>query len=481
MFFVKIINNILSQRHRGTDIRKKMNISSMFLIIFALLQAEPLWAQDNAEQKPTKTLEEQRLDTLRFGTETEIASLIQIVKAEKIHYLDNELIEIAQKTRNRNILSGIFGFFGDMEKSGLEDRAVRVIGGRDDEANDTVLAAVDYLGKIKASGAVDSLKELISSGETRFLNSAFRALGRAVKDNSELKDSTAAFLLEYYSEQRPGDENRREIIVALGETGSKEAVSFLSDLIKDNDERAPLRMAALDAVSKIGDSEGLDAVIGAVSSSDPNVRSSAVSALAPFSGEAVDSAILEAFRDSFWRTRVGAASAAGKRRLEAAVPYLRFRAENDEVPAVRDEAIKALGAINNAEANTILDSLFKERKNSDRVRLVAGEMLLQNNADTYSARVFAEMEEAKARNQTALYNGFIRIMGTAKSTSLENIVRRFISSGGVIEKSLALDLILSNEFRSLETEIRTLLDEKKNGASIARKAKSTLERLGIEE
>jgi HEAT repeat protein len=238
-------------------------------------------------------------------------------------------------------------------------------------------------------------------------------------------------------------------------------------------------MAALDAIAKIGDDESLDAVIEAVSSTDPNVRSSAVAALGPFSGEAVDNAILEGFRDSYFRTRIGAALAAGKRRMENATPYLRYRAENDDVPAVKDEAIKALGAINSSEAMNILDSLFSERKNTDRVRIMAADMLLQNNADAYGSRVFVEMEDAQSKNQTPLYNGFVRAMGTAKAGSMESLVLRFIA-GGVVEKSLALDIILNNEFRGFADEIRSLLDEKKHGASIARKAKSTLEKLSLD-
>ena len=452
----------------------------LIVLLFGPLQAQEEAAQEEAvpEVSASRRLEEQRRETLRFGTETEIASLIQTLKTEKVDYLDNELIEIAQKTRNRNILSGIFSFFAEIEKTGLEDRAIRALRERDQEANDTVLAAVDYLGKVKSSEAVDHLEELVNSGENRFLNSALRALGRA--SSSGEGDRITEFLLDYYKNRTPVDENKREIIIAIGETGSKEGIPFLSDLIKNADERAVLRIVALDAIAKIGDEDGLDAVIEAVSSNDPNVRSSAIAALAPFSGEAVDNAILEAFRDSFWRTRIGAAQAAGKRRLETAIPYLRYRAENDDTPNVKDEAIKALGAINNDETNEILDSLFAERKNSDRVRIITAEMLLQNDADTYSRRVFIEMEDAKSKNQTALYNGFIRVMGTAKSPALEDIVRHFISGGGVIEKSLALDLVLNNEFNSLEGEVRSLLDDKIHSASIARKAQSTLEKLGLE-
>ena len=439
-----------------------------------------------APQAPGKTIEEQRLLTLRFGTETEIANLIQALKNEKVNYLDDDLIEIAQNTRNRNILAGIFSFFGDTEKRGIESRAIRAIEERDQEANETVMAAIDYLGKVRHAGAAGCLEELINSGESRFLNAAFRALGRAGRGQaadavpSETADSAAFFLLDYYNNRNPGDENKREIVVALGETGSREAVSFLSSLVNNADERVVLRMAALDAISKIGDAGGLDAVVGAVSSTDPNVRSSAVAALGPFSGEAADNAILEGFRDSYYRTRIGAAIAAGKRQLEAAVPYLQYRAENDDVPSVKDEAIKALGAINNGEAMAILDTLFAERKNSDRVRVLAADMLLQNDGDKYGRKVEIEMEEAKNKKQTPLYNGFIRILTTAKSPTLEDLARRFITSGGVIEKSLALDLMLNNEFRSLADDARVLLDEKKSGASIARKARNTLEKLGLE-
>jgi len=449
-------------------------------------------SQSSPAAAGASTIEQQRLDIMRFGTETEIANLIQQLKDEKVSYLDKDLIDIAQKTRNRNILGGIFSFFADMEKKGLEDRAIKAIDERDQEANETVLAAIDYLGRVRASGAKDSLEELINSGESRFMNSAFRALGRCAKSQADTgggsadrndvsnADGTASYLLDYYNNRNPGDENKREIITALGETGSKEAVSFLSDLVKNADERTVLRMAALDAISKIGDSSGLDAVIEAVSSTDPNVRSSAIAALGPFTGEAADNAILEGFRDSYYRSRIGAAQAAGKRKLTGAVPFLHFRAENDDVPTVRDEAIRALGAINNGEAMTILDSLFSNQKNTDRVRVLAAEMLMQNNAGAYSSRIVVEMDDAKNKKQTALYNGFIRILATAKSGNLEDFARRLIANGGVIEKSLALDLILNNEFRGLAGDVRTLLDEKTYGVSLARKAKNTLDKLGLQ-
>jgi predicted trehalose synthase len=191
----------------------------------------------------------------------------------------------------------------------------------------------------------------------------------------------------------------------------------------------------------------------------------------------VDNAILEAFRDSYYRTRIAAAQAAKERKLEIAVPYLRYRAERDDVPAVKDEAIRALGAIGNAESLSILSELFTERKNTERVRVLSAEMLLQNNADAYTAKVIEELDEAKKRNYTGLYNGFLRVLGSAKTQVLEDLARRFFSTGGVIEKSYALDMTLNNEFRSLAEQVRTLTEDK--NASLARKARSALEKLGL--
>jgi hypothetical protein len=41
-------------------------------------------------------------------------------------------------------------------------------------------------------------------------------------------------------------------------------------------------------------------------------------------------------------------------------------------------------------------------------------------------------------------------------------------------------LILNNEFRHLADEVRVLLDERRGNASLARRARNTLEQLGLE-
>jgi HEAT repeat protein len=448
----------------------------LYINIVFLLGTGFLYAAESGDSD-----EARRLDTIRYGTEAEIASLIQTLKSETNAdiggALDEALIAVAGNTHNQSIVSGVLGFFGERDKAGLEERAVRAIEERDAEANTTVIAALDYLGKIKAVSAIPTLEAILDANEPRFVTAAIRALGRAASGGAAA-DDTAEYLLDYYENQTPSDETRREILVALGATGSKKGLSLLINITESNDERPTLRTAALDALAKLGDAAALDAILAATSATDTNVRASAIAALGPFSGPQVDDAILEGFRDSFSRTRIGAAKAAGARKLAAAIPYLRYRAEYDDTVAVKDEALRALGAIDSSDAMKVLEELFTNRKSNERTRHLAAEMLIKNNADAYADKLIAELGEAKKSNYTSLYNGFLRVLGMAKTGKVEDITRAMLTSKEVSEKSYALDLAVTNNFKSLAPEIRAIANDTKN-SGLARKASRTLEKLGI--
>ena len=449
-------------------------LPSLLLVFFLALPCGIAHAQN---------VEASRLATIKYGTDTEIANLIQTLKTEKAEYLDEELAALIETTKNQKILSGIFSFFADREKKGLEEKAIKVIEERNYEANDTVLSAIDYLGKVKASSAIPTLMELLDSQERRFMNSALRAIGQAASEDKSSADETAEYLVDYYTKKNPGDDNRRDIIVALGFTGSTKGIPFLIDIAGNSDERMPLRIASIEAISKIGDPSGLSVILESAGSSDPNVRSAAVSSLGPFSGDDVDKIILDAFRDSYYRTRIAACQASRDRKLASAVPFLQYRAERDEVANVKDEAIRALGAIANDDAMQAMETLFTERRTPDRVRILAAEMLMKNAPDKYLGRLIAELDEAKLRNQTALYNGFLKIAGETVITGeaeglLSGLARRFLQNGGVIEKLYGLDMAANNGLVGLSQEIIKLIDERNE--AISRRARTTAEKLGIE-
>jgi HEAT repeat protein len=356
---------------------------------------------------------EKRRDIIRYGTDSEIAALIGTLRSEKTDDFDRDLIEVVESTNNNAILTALFSFFSDRERKGIEKRALSIMRDYADNRNDVVLGAIDYLGKVKSKAALEALTPILDGEAGPFTNAAIRAYGRIASVDDG--DWAADYLIAYFHEREPANETQREIVAALGETGSKNATEFLVSLINNREERYVLRMAALDSAAKIGDTDAKEAVVNAVLADDPNVRSSAISALGAFSGADVEKAILDAFRDSFFRTRIGACEAAGKRKLVSAVPYLRYRALNDEAAVVRDEAVKALGAIGGGAAAGVLEELFTGEKNSDRLRTLAAEMLIKQSPGAYTAKITAALEDAKKKNRTALAAGFERALAAGKS------------------------------------------------------------------
>ena len=135
-------------------------------------------AQTDSAQADSAQADSARLATIRYGTETEIAALIESLQNEQSDSLDDELIVLVQTTRNRSILQKVFSFFGGRDKPGLEERAVRAIEERDLETNETVIAAINYLGRLKVKDAVEPLRKLIDTRERRFMVSAIQALGK---------------------------------------------------------------------------------------------------------------------------------------------------------------------------------------------------------------------------------------------------------------------------------------------------------------
>ena len=419
-----------------------------------------------------------RRDVIRFGTETEIAALLTELRAEGAEEFDAEIIALASGTTNHRILTVAFNFFAERERAGLEARALRALEDRLDEHSETVLAAIDYLGRVGEREAMLELRALVDSGERRFSLNAIRALGRiGGVSGGGTADDMAEYLIETFrgADGEPGVQ--REAVLALGANASGAAVEFLGEISADNLSGQFLRVSAIEALSRIGDPRGLDAILAGVSSGEPHVRAASVQALGPFSGAAVDEAILEAFRDSHEATRIAAARASRERVLVAAVPYLRFRATRDESLTVREHAIRALGAIGGFEATETVEEIFSERRGNARLRIVAAEVLMEINANAYIERLVEEMDEARRANLTALYNGFLGIVGGAVSGGMEDIARRLLGERGISERSQAIEIIANNSLFGLAEELRALAED--SNAALARRAQRALERMGL--
>ncbi|MDR0526522.1 MAG: HEAT repeat domain-containing protein [Spirochaetaceae bacterium] len=438
-------------------------IKFLSLLVFFLFTAL-VFAEDESAER----------DVLRYGTDNEISELIKSLKKDNSSYLDDALVSLLKSTKNSVIKSQVISFFAERGKEGVEDEALSLIEKREDAEPAAVLAAIDYIGKVKYSGAQKTLRQLLEDDDERWKNPALRAIGAAAGKSKADSADTAKFLIEYYKTKSPPEDTMREIITALGEAGSDAATDFLTEIITGN-ETSVLTVAAIGAAAKIGDKAALSTIIGALSAKEPNVRAAAVEALGDFEGADVNEAVLDAFRDSYWRTRLAAIKSAGKRKLAAAVPYLKFRAEKDEAATVREEAVRSLGAIGNKAAADALEELFDGKRVSDKVKTTAALMLIQTDAGAYAEKIIAAFDEARRLGQKQFATGLLTALGKAKTEKVRTFTGRLFASKDAVDKAFALELCALNGFSNYRPEVQRLTSEQNSGLS--RKARETLQKL----
>jgi HEAT repeat protein len=322
---------------------------------------------------------------------------------------------------------------------------------------------------------------IVESDELRYQNAALRALGKAAgRGNGAEKEAALKFLLDFYKNKAGSEEVRRLVIEAVGEGALPDASDFLREIIENPQESVTLRSQALAAAGKLG-ADGADAalrasVIAQLNAAEPLVRAAAVSALGAFPGDESDAALLDALRDPFFRTRLAAVKALSQRKLGAAVDFLVFRAKNDDAAAVREEAVKTLKAYASAQADDGLESIYGERRSGEKIRVLAAEALVQNNAARYTKKLIADMEEAKRAKQKTLYSGLIKALSTSTAPEMAALAEALLTSADTLDRVWAIEIIGNNKLKRFASELRVIADDPKNG--LRAKAKTALEKMG---
>lgn len=439
------------------------------ILIVSLFLSYPVSSVIGLSEEPDAVAlqDKARKETIRFGTDAEILQLLKTIEEEKLDSYDGDLLALLDSSKNAKIKEALLRYFESGNKEGAEKIALRMVVERDLEPNTVVDAAIAYLSKKKSSAAASGLRDILDAEESRFVVAAARALGSCGSE------SDVDFIVDYFDTRNPTDATKQELIYSLGELKSKKAAGFLESIVANQDERPGRRMIAVEALGKISDPRSVPIIAAAFNEPDANLRVFVITALGKFPASAeVKQTIIEGFRDSFYKVRSAAAAAAASLKLGEAVPFLQYRANRDEVPTVREEAVRALGAIADSEAVDALEKLFMDTAASDRVRQESAGALLAIDADRQAEKIIAALDKAKEEKKMPLYHGLAKKLTEAKSKSLEDLARRLIASSDSIDKHYALDIVIMNGIRSLDEKIQPLAEDK--NVALARKARKAL-------
>ncbi len=440
-----------------------MNARSISALLAALLAfGTAAWSQDAAGD-----VERRRRDTISYGIESEIVELLKTLRSERDGRYDGDLGRLLETTRSRKLGAELLSYFSEVGWKGAEEKAVSIVDGRDGLPAEYVKAALQYLVAVKSAKGLGEAAEIIDAAEQEYLPHAVRIFGAAGGP------AEATRLVEMYDADDWTETVRIEIIRALGDIRAPEAVERLARLLEDGSAGKVLRMNAADALAKIGDERAKAAVLKAAFDEDPNVRTQAVEALGAFQGRDVEDAIVECLRDSFGKTRIAAAKAAGKRKLASALPHLKYKATSDPDRAVRETAFRAIAEIGTAEAFAFLREFLTAPKNEQAFRSMCFGLLGRNDPGSRGP-LMEQLESAIAAKDQTFFKAIAREIVGIDGDPAVPFVERLLAHADFTIRLGALDWIKRNGNRALIDRVRAL-SESDPAEAVRKKAKQVLE------
>lgn len=447
--------------HKKTYSKKKI----LLFFCLSIMVISSIFATDD---KNDESQVQKRKDTLEFGLEDEITTLITTLIKEEDKSLADDIYNVFVKTRNNTMREKAIEYFTVLKDLRLKEYVLEVIEDPYDEKTSTVLLYFKYIAACNITEAAPYIVSLLESETEDYYDAAITTIGAIGSSNEAV--FLAGLLKEDLSTIR-----KQNLMKALGQLKAVETWDALVEIIDDSDQNTYVRMYAAEAIGSMELEESIDVLIDLFEEKDPNLRTYALKGLAFYNNEKVTTVIIEGFRDNHYKVRMEAADIAKKWKLKEAIPSLLYRAKNDSESAVKYACYDAIAAINITEGNDFLVSIVTDEKSSDTSRAkAAGAILLNNDSKSVDEVITVVKKIAADTKKTALRYAIGKEFVKYKNSKYEIVCEIFLGSKDASTQGIGLDIWNKNQYSSLKPLVENIANAEKS-SGIKNKAKLYLE------
>ncbi len=409
-----------------------------------------------SEDKKTDSLKEDRIETIKYGIDSEIINLISDLKEEKNTDFNPELLKLLETSSNNKLKETIISFFADEKDDSAVKYAFDEIKNNYSLSNEAISKYIDYISDYQTPEITKYLLTLINHDDNTVSYAAIDALGKS-GDSSCGKE-----LLDMLNDPETDDNKKIHIIGALGKLKYSDAVDSISKFLeKDYTDNRSLKWKACAALGEIGDEKSLPVIKKLFSDKDPYLRRYAVEALGNFPKNKIEDTVIQGLRDSSWRVRVSAASSLGKLKSKKAVPMLIYKANKDpDVKNVRNAAIKALAEIGTKEADDFLHELVLDDKTNPVNRSTAVSALVKHDLDGSLDTFDKLFDKEWDKSSSYILDYTCKLLSQQKDSKLKKFYERMMTYNKTANiKIYALRGIKLNKMTSLKDKVSKLAED----------------------
>lgn len=432
----------------------------LFLSVFFIFSAAVSFSADEDKKTDkTATLKEGRIETIKYGIDTEVINLVTDLKKENNTDFNDELLKLVETTRNNTLKETVIGFFKDQKNPQAVDFAFDQIQNNYLLSNESIIKYISYIADYQNKAITEYLVTLFNHENEPLADAAIDAVGKS-KDTSY-----GSTLLELLTDPDTSDSKKIHVIGALGELGYKEAGEEIAKYLeKDYTDNRSLRWKACVALGELGDENSLPIIKNLFSDKDPYLRKYAVEALGYFPPEKTEDIIIEGLRDSSWRVRVSAAQSLGHMKSKKAVPILIYKAKKDpDIKNVRNASIKALSEIGSPDATKFLQEILSEEKFNIQNRITALAALIETDLGGSLKTLSALIDTEWGKPTSYLLDYTCKLLSQEKNGKLKDLYARMLTYTKTANlKIYALRGIKLNKMSSLKDAVQKLAEEDKD-------------------
>ncbi|MDR3284294.1 MAG: HEAT repeat domain-containing protein [Treponema sp.] len=426
------------------------------LLLFVL---PPLFCAEEQSQK------EKELDVITYGLDSDIVALLGTLVSEKRYDYTPEILALSKDAKTTAVKEAVIRYFTAAQDTGLADQALSVAADPYDEPNSTVLLVLKYIGAIKLTAAVPSVRALFDRETNEYFDAACDALA-AIGGEED-----AQFLADFFDRDDLAAPQRQSLMRALGKLKADSTLDKLSEIADNEDESITIRSSAVAAIGDLGHKDSESLLLRLYNNPNSLFRAAIVGALANFDTADSRSLIQQAIRDENYRVRLAAVEAAKKLKLTDAMPFLLARAKNDPEASIKYAAYDAIAALGTQEGADFLISILADSKSSDTALVRAAAALLSDDtaSRSRSAAIDAITELArkvvKDDRRKPLRYALGRELAKHGDPGLAEICRLYLASGDVSTKGTGLDMFATGKFDSARPDVQAIADDEKAGAN----------------
>ncbi len=418
-----------------------------------------------AAEKDKDGEDEKRRETIQFGTESEITSLVQELIAKDDPRYSDELYDLFGNSRSPAAREKILEYFAKFEDPCLEDYAVTILNDPYDEKNSTVEQAFRYVAAVKTTDAIPAVVSLLESENESYFLPALTTLG-------EIGGETEAeYLVDFLERSDLTIPQRQQLMRVLGKLQALKTWESLVEIAQDEGENGFVRAYAAEAIGAMKKAESVEILEKLFESSDPNLRCYVIKGISNFDTDEAKSLVIQGIKDSQYKVRLEAISAAEKMKIAEAVPYLIYRAKNDGEKQVKNKELETLAKLGTGEAESYLLGQLADKKTSDTVKYSVAEILLKHSKSGRAeiANLASDLVNDERRKPFCLTIG--KLIAKYPESVFASVCEEYLSSKDSAVCATGLDIYSAGMFPSAESAVRRIAEGTKPSANKKRARK----------